>query len=122
MISTKPSRNLILLLLPVVVWLFFNTTANRHIHVLSHGYVISHSHSFVKNQADSKDSNPHQHTKKELMLLSLFSGVIFSILSLLVIRPYLQACPQRLRLKVAHQEPCRKYFQVYHYHAPPFSR
>lgn len=121
MISTKSSRNLILLLLPVVVWLFFNTTANRHIHVLSDGFVISHSHPFVKNQADSKDSNPHQHTRKELMLLSLFSGLVFSILSLLVLKPKLHNHPQLLRIRVTHQEPEKKYFQVHHYHAPPVS-
>ena len=121
MICTKPSCNLILLLLPVVVWLSFNTIANRHIHVLSDGYVISHSHPFVKKQAESKDSTSHQHTQKELMLLSLFSGFLFSILSLQVLLLKLHNHPQILKIRDAHQEPERKYFQVYHYHAPPFS-
>jgi len=118
--NRKSLHRLILVLLPAVIWLLFNTTVNRHIHILSDGYVISHSHPFVKEQADSNPSNPHQHTKKELLLLSLFSEFIFSIISLFILRPYLNTCPQIFRFRFNHQEPTRKYFQVHHYHAPPF--
>ena len=116
---TKPSYHLILILLPAVVWLFFNTTVNRHIHVLSDGYVISHSHPIAKTQAGSNPLNTHQHTKKEVLLLSLFSGFVFSIISLLVVRPFLHTYPQIVRFRYGHYEPARKYFCVYHYHAPP---
>ncbi len=119
--KNKPSYNLILLLLPAVLWLFINTTVNSHIHILADGYVITHSHPFVEKQANSIPSKTHHHTKKELLLLSLFSGLVFSIISLLIIRPFLCAFPQLLRIRVAHQEPTRNHFQVHHYHAPPFS-
>jgi hypothetical protein len=117
---TKSSFSLILLLLPAVVWLFFNTTVNRHIHILSNGYVISHSHPFVKKQADSNPSKMHQHTEKELLLLSLFSDPVVVIISLLILRSFIQAFPQISRFRFTHQEPIRKYFQVHNYHAPPF--
>ena len=120
MISKKFSRFLILLLLPGVVWLLHNNIVNRHIHILSDGYVVSHSHPFDKSRGDWKDPNPHQHTRKELLLLDLFYMIIFSSLSVLVLKSFLEACPQIIRFRVNHHVPPRKYFHVYHYHAPPF--
>jgi hypothetical protein len=114
-------RYFVLIVLPAVLWLFFNTTVNKHIHVLSNGFVISHFHPVVDKQAESNPLNPHKHTKKELLLLSIFSSLVFSILSFLAVRPFLNVCHSWLRIRIAHQEPGRKYFQVYHYHAPPVS-
>lgn len=129
---------LLLLLLPAILWLFFNTTANRHIHVLSNGYVISHAHPFVKNHQDP-DAFPlddpsalplddpsalpsHQHTNKELLLLSLFSEFLFSIITLIITRPLIHAFPQITRSRFTHPEPARQYYHVHHYHAPPACR
>ncbi|MEN8227778.1 MAG: hypothetical protein ABFS38_06445 [Bacteroidota bacterium] len=119
MARRKSSFSLTLLLLPAMMWLFFNTTVNRHIHVLSDGYVITHSHPFAKNQTDSVPSTSHQHTEKELLLFSLFSEIVFSLISLLILRAFLHTYPQILRFRFTHLEPARKYFQVHHYHAPP---
>jgi len=119
MVKTKVSLSLTLLLLPAMIWLFFNTTANKHIHVLSDGYVISHSHPFVKNQADSNPSKTHQHTEKELLLLGLFSEIVFALITLLILRPFLHPYPQIIKFRVTHHEPTRKYYQIHHYHAPP---
>ena len=120
MIGTKFSRYLILIMLPAVVWLFSNTVVNRHIHVLSGGYIIVHAHPFAKSQADPKDPNPHKHTRKELFLLDLFFTIIFSSIAALVIQSFLNACPQLTGCRIRNQVPARKYFQVHHYHAPPF--
>jgi hypothetical protein len=116
----KVSRILILIILPAVVWLFTNSVVNRHVHVLSEGYIVTHAHPFAKQQTDSKDPNPHQHNKNELFLLNLFDTYIYSSISVLVLKSFLNACPQLLRFRVSHQVPVRKHFQVYHYHAPPF--
>jgi len=121
MLSTKLARTLIVLLLPATVWLFYNTTVNRHIHVLSNGYVISHSHPFEKPPGDREDPNPHHHTKKELFLLDLFYMLIYSSITILAVRSFLEACPKLLRFRISHFVPARKYFLVYHYHAPPFT-
>ena len=119
MVKIQSARDLTILLLPAMMWLLFNTTVNRHIHVLSDGYIISHSHPFAKEQSDSIPFNMHQHTEKELLLLGLFSQIIFSLITLLILRPYLHTYSQKIRLHLTHTEPARKYFQVHHYHAPP---
>lgn len=115
----RSSIGLTLLMLPAVIWLFYNTTVNRHIHVFSDGYVISHSHPFVKNQAETDPSKTHHHTDKELMLLSLFSDSVVPIITLLFLIPSIQSYPRTISFQVTSQEPVRKYFQVHNYHAPP---
>ena len=116
----RSSAGLLLLLLPAVVWLFYNTTVNRHIHICADGFVISHSHPFTKGQADSDPSRTHQHTDKELMLLSLFSDPVATIIFLFFLLPFIQAYPRNISFQDTSQEPVRKYFQVHNYHAPPF--
>jgi len=116
----RSSTGLILLMLPAVVWLFYNTTVNRHIHVFADGYVISHSHPFAKGQASTDPSHTHQHTEKELLLLSLFSDSVAPVIFLFFLIPFIQAYPRTISFQVTSQEPVRKYFQVHNYHAPPF--
>lgn len=120
MVRIKPSSILLLLLLPALMWLFFNTTFNRHIHVLSDGYVITHAHPFVQDQAASDPSKTHRHTKKELLLFGLFCEIAFTVLTLLVLKPSLRKPPRVLWFQFTPQVPTRKNFQVHHYHAPPF--
>lgn len=119
----KPSHSLILILLFAVLWLFFNATVNRHVHMLSDGYVISHAHPIVEKETAPGESTAktHKHSEKELMLLSLFTGLVFTFLVILVLRPFLYEFPQKLRIQSCHQPVVRKHFQVFHYHAPPYS-
>lgn len=119
----KPSHNLILILLFAVLWLFFNATVNRHVHILSDGFVISHAHPFVEKEAAPGQSpdTTHKHSEKELMLLSLFTAFVYTFIVFLVLRPFLQNFPQILRIQSSHQEPVRDYFQLHHYHAPPLT-
>ncbi len=119
MVRIKSSRSLTMLLLAAMIWLLFNTTVNRHIHVLSDGYIITHSHPFTKQQSDSIPFKTHQHTDKALLLLSLFSEIIFSLITFLILRSYLHSYPQKISIRLTHPEPARKYFQVHLYHAPP---
>jgi len=109
-----------LLLLPAVMWLFFNATVNRHTHYLSDGNVIIHAHPFAESGLGT--SQLHRHTKRELLLLSFFSELATTILLLLFLKPFLLALPQILRVRNNHPEPAREYYQVKNYHAPPFPR
>jgi hypothetical protein len=111
---------LVLLMLPAVVWLFYNTTVNRHVHVLADGSVILHSHPFDKHPTGSDPLNTHHHSNKELMLLSLFNDSLISVIIFLILRPFLRVCFQFKIFSLHHGEPARQYFQVHHYHAPPF--
>ena len=115
----KPSKILLLALLPAMLWLFLNTTLNRHSHVLADGYIITHSHPFKKNQDSSSPLDNHKHTTRELLLFGLFSEIIFSIVTFLFLEPRFQELPQVLRVRMTHPMPVKKLFYVYHYHAPP---
>ncbi len=112
-------NSLLLATLTAVLWLFFNASVNRHIHILSDGYVISHAHPFKKSPSDSESPNSHNHSQTELMLLSLISSIATTLLILLIVRPYLNGLQQQITITNSHREPVRKYFQVHHYHAPP---
>ncbi len=111
-----------LLLLPAVMWLFFNATVNRHTHFLADGIVITHAHPFAATQSGLDTSQMHHHTKRELLLLSFFSVLTTTILMLLFLKPFLFALPQIIRIHNKHPEPVREYFQVNNYHAPPSPR
>jgi hypothetical protein len=119
--SGKPSAGLIWILLLAVLWLFYNATVNRHVHILSDGYVISHAHPFAENTSDSGQNGgaDHRHSEKELMLLSLFASLVFTFLILLIMRPFLYAAAGLLRDGSEHQSDIRDHYQVFHYHAPP---
>lgn len=108
-----------LLLLLAAVWLFYNSSANRHFHVMSNGYVITHSHPIQHPQSDQGTSQTHQHTEKEFKLLGLFNALFFSVISLFVIRPCLRTCPPAIRIRLIQLVPVRECYQVFHYHAPP---
>jgi len=118
-----PSRSLILILLAAVLWFFYNASVNRHVHILSDGYAISHAHPFADKQANpgQSEETSHRHSKKELMLLSLFNGLIYSFIIVLILSPFLHTFPQFLSSGPGHQKTVRNYYQVHHYHAPPLS-
>jgi len=112
-------KSLLLALLPAVMWLFFNANVNRHIHMLSNGYMITHAHPFKEIPSNSDPNKSHQHSRKELMLLSLISSIATTLLLLFFIKSSLNTIPKLVRFCTNYLEPNRKFFQVHHYHGPP---
>lgn len=106
-------------MLMAVMWLLFNGNVNRHVHVLSDGYAISHAHPFKGNPADQDSPDTHRHSRSELMLLSLFTNITTTLLVIFCIKPLVEAIPQVITITYPSPEPLREYYQVHHYHAPP---
>ena len=115
----KFSKRLLLALLPAVIWLFFIANVNRHIHMFSNGYVITHAHPFKGIPSNPDPKKTHQHSGKELMLLSLISSITTVLLLLFFTKSSLNTIPQLVKFCTNYPEPVRKYFQVHHYHGPP---
>lgn len=66
-----------LLLLPAIMWLVFNSTANWHYHSLPGGVVVKHSHPYQQNNIP-EDKVPlpfqgHDHTSLEYLIIDQFS-------------------------------------------------
>lgn len=128
-------KTLLLLMVPVICWLLFNTTANRHMHVLANGFLISHAHPFEKTNPGANaislngqnvpaPNDPsglplHAHSEKELLLLSLFSEFLFSFIALIIIRPLIRKISGTIGIRLTHPVPAREYYHLHHYHAPP---
>lgn len=115
----KPSRILLLALLPAMLWLFLNSTLNRHIHVLADGYIITHSHPFKKSQDGTSPLENHKHSKQELLLLALFCEIVFYVLTFLFLKPRMQKRPQVRTIRQFRPLPVKELYYVHHYHAPP---
>ncbi len=107
-----------LILLPVVFWLFANTTFNRHVRLLPDGCPVSHSHPYAKS-SDKGPVKSHDHSKKELIILSIFSNQDCNSENPSVILPAPLQLSFSLNVVVQEQEVLRDHHQVLNYHAPP---
>ena len=108
----------LLLLLPAVMWLFTNALINKHFHYLSDGQVVSHAHPYNKTTDQGTPIRSHEHTKTQLIFLSIISKsdvVIagFVILCLLATGIYFK------NILIPSEAAVKTYYQVHHYHGPP---
>lgn len=72
---------LILILLPALCWLFFNSIYYRHLHELPTGITISHAHPYDKS--DDCLNTPftsHTHTEDEFVFYDIISNIILLII------------------------------------------
>jgi len=73
---------LVIILLPAISWLFFNSVYYRHLHQLSSGITITHAHPYNKTTDDSSTCPfpSHNHTEDEYILYDVISNTIVPIL------------------------------------------
>jgi hypothetical protein len=57
-----------------VLLLFYNNSANWHLHQLPNGIVIEHSHPFTKTNNSDSPFQKHSHSKLEILILGLISS------------------------------------------------
>ena len=115
----KIKTSLLIVLLPVLLLVFINSSLNRHIHKLSSGQLVSHAHPvFYKDQAGTTDSS-HQHTKKELFIFELFSNILFLLTGLLLIGIIAFPGLNTELLFYNKARPVKEYYYLLNYHAPP---
>ncbi|MFC2104197.1 hypothetical protein ACFLS4_02440 [Bacteroidota bacterium] len=73
---------ILIILLPAISWLFFNSVYYRHLHQSTTGFAISHAHPFSKS-ADNATNSPfasHKHQKSEFVLYDVISNSILPTL------------------------------------------
>jgi len=79
--SSNNYRKLVLvILLPALSWLFFNSVYYRHLHKSASGITISHAHPY--SSTDDYSDSPfasHTHTENEFILYDIISNVILLI-------------------------------------------
>ena len=63
------------LMIPVILLLFFNTSNNKHTHILPNGQIVNHAHPFKSDNSSTPYQN-HKHTPFELIFLSFLSNSI----------------------------------------------
>ena len=111
----------VLILLPALSWLFFNSVYYRHLHVTHSGITISHAHPY-NNTEDCSDSPfaSHSHTDKEFLLYDIISNTILLIVIAAVISLLLLKISQP-EYKLIFQERVDKsyHYLLQEYRGPP---
>lgn len=74
----KITRIIMPVLILVVICFLTNATINQHMHKLSSGIIIKHSHPFNNNNAGNPFQE-HNHTSAELVFLDQMSNTFFWI-------------------------------------------
>jgi hypothetical protein len=74
-----------MMVLMAISWLFFNSTINRHFHVLENGQIISHSHPFHHDKHNPLPFENHQHADSELFKYDQLSNMVFILLVVLAV-------------------------------------
>lgn len=63
----------VVLILPALVWLFYNQEANWHYTRLPNGMLIEHAHPYDKHNSSHSPVQNHSHTKSELLYLDIIT-------------------------------------------------
>jgi 4-amino-4-deoxy-L-arabinose transferase-like glycosyltransferase len=112
-------KSILLCLLPAVLWLFINATANRHNHYILSGYVISHAHPYDKTPSNSDLPGSHHHNEAQLLLIGIISDPIATASIVLILWLFLLAVYRLFRITTDDPVLIRSFYQVFNYHAPP---
>ncbi len=108
----------LILLLPAVMWLYTNALINTHYHYLSDGQIISHAHPYDKATDQGTPFKSHQHTKAQLIFLSLIDKTDVVIAGFLIIGLLITSIPKR-KVFTFSEIHVKVYYLVFNYHAPP---
>ncbi|MFC2151058.1 hypothetical protein ACFLSE_00910 [Bacteroidota bacterium] len=112
----------VLILLPAISWLFFNSVYYRHLHQSTTGFVISHAHPFNKT-TDNNTSYPfasHEHSKSEFVLYDIISNTILPVLvGLFILLLLFQILTERNNLVLQERIYKSDYYLLQNYRGPP---
>lgn len=111
---------ILIILFPVICWLFINSFINGHYHKLYNGEIIYHCHPFKHNENNNSPFEDHHHTESEYFILAQISNpLVLSSVFLIFIGQFLPLCneiiiSENLFLLL------RSYFYNNNYRSPPF--
>lgn len=80
----KYHRFIFVLVSPVMMWLFINSTLNRHSHIVG-GSIISHAHPYEKEAGANGPVQSHRHSEDELILFDRVSNILVVLAAILYI-------------------------------------
>jgi hypothetical protein len=116
-------RKLVLLiLLPALSWLFFNSIYYRHLHQLSTGIIISHSHPLEKATKETSDSPfaSHNHSEEEFFLYDTISNtILYFLLAFFGSLLFILFIAKELKNQFLLGDYTQDTFLLQHYRGPP---
>ena len=115
----KIKKYLIALLIPAILFLFFNNISNKHYHILSDGTVIQHAHPFKNSNSNSPFQN-HKHSKTEFAFLTAINNVVTLVALALILITGTLPFIQRKYFEIKSFPKKSLYFKTLKSRAPPF--
>ena len=122
-IKSGYKKALLLIVLPAVCWLFFNSIYYRHLHQESTGFYISHAHPYdIMGEKESESSIPnHEHSESEYFIINLFSNSILTkIIIFFAVCGVIISQAGNLFFPIKQGEIQKSYYFVNSSRAPPF--
>lgn len=69
-------RNILIwMMIPTILYLYYNRSANWHFHILSDGRVVEHAHPFQNNQIPGTPFQEHHHSDLAFSILAQLSNI-----------------------------------------------
>ncbi len=84
--NNKWHKLLAVIVIPAVMFLYYNRSANWHYHITENGIVVEHAHPFSNSLIPDTPFQDHEHSDSEYLFLAEMMhslGMIFVILLLL---------------------------------------
>ena len=121
-IIQRYSKVVLLILIPAIVWLIFNSIYYRHLHLSSNGIVISHAHPFSHSEGNEASTpfSSHEHSELELVLYDVVSNLIIPTLVVLFISlVYYNYVKDKLNILFREKLIKQELFVLQEYRGPP---
>ncbi len=81
------NKLILILVFPALCLLFYNNTANWHLHQLKQGIITEHAHPFSKQADSNTPFQKHKHSTSEYFILdSIFNFLLILIISLFFLK------------------------------------
>ena len=111
------SSLLVICLISLFGVLWYNNTYNQHIHILSNGRIIIHSHPYKDFGSESSPYKDHKHTSLELISIENLNLIYFTAALLFVALNFTRKGSYFEKLRSFH--PISTGFSI-HERAPPY--
>ena len=61
---------MVVIVIPAVIFLYFNQAANWHYHITEDGFIVEHAHPFANNMIPGTPFQDHEHSDAEYLFLA----------------------------------------------------
>ncbi len=81
--NNKWHKLIALIVVPAIMFLYYNKSANWHYHITENGFVVEHAHPFSNSMIPETPFQDHEHSDAEYLFLAEMMqslGIVFMIL------------------------------------------